>query len=150
MSNKLKTSITESDVEAIEFATQRIESALGVIEKQSVREPDDFGFVLENLKQFVTLGKNARRFYELNIAMLTKPGIYAAGTSIEKPVNVNIELLKERAQLLCENRPEYQTSSFKCLGDYEKCRDSEANNLVCAFLFVACIAERLIPLVGGK
>lgn len=64
--------------------------------------------------------------------------------SLEKASEDFIEEVKEKI-------PAYDTGAFKCLGDYQKCRQSGAKSFICVSLFIVCIGERLIPFAGiGK
>jgi hypothetical protein len=41
-------------------------------------------------------------------------------------------------------KPAYQSKTFRCLGDFEKCCKSHSSTL-CASLCIICIAQQLVP-----
>lgn len=150
MSDQSNVLLSEADILAIEDAVKRVDQVIDEISQDKAYNLEDFGRVRVKLNQMATLGKGARAVHELEITMRTKPGIYMAGTSLEQPAIRGAKFLQDYVMELQEKRPEYRTGMFKCSGDYDKCRDHKKKPVVCAFLFAACVAERLIPLAGGK
>lgn len=150
MSEEPKTKMSAEEVEVIENATNRIKGVLSASEHSEIRPDAELSSIYSALNSLIVLGQSARGFRNLEITMLTRPGFYNAGTSIEKPVKKEIEKLKISSAAIASKKPSYQTDLFKCLADFEDCCNSSINNIVCGFLFAACVAERLIPLAGGQ
>jgi hypothetical protein len=57
---------------------------------------------------------------------------------------VDIREKRSRQLVGAAGKAEYQSKVYQCLGDYEKCSGGHPT-VLCASLFVVCIAQQLVP-----
>jgi hypothetical protein len=57
------------------------------------------------------------------------------------------EFTEAAAKVLAKRGPAYKTPVFKCLEDFEKCKNTSSSKTLCRAALAICIAKHLLPFV---
>jgi hypothetical protein len=129
-----------------------------IYEMHSVENvPDDFRVAasetLDDLRQMM-FSRNRARLSEVIhfFAYFAMPnlGTIRPPTETEKKKGkaaaARITRRAKRLSDLVKNSPKYKTMEFKCIGDFDKCREQRGPySAICAFAFMICIGRRMVP-----
>jgi hypothetical protein len=60
------------------------------------------------------------------------------------------EFAEEAVRVVAKRGPGYKTPVFKCLEDFEKCKQHSSSVRLCQAALAICIGKHLIPFIGHK